>query len=419
MQAASSQNPLKTFGTLLITLFLIYYIPIDTIGTNAPIKTALMAMSIVILFIYNFYISKALLIGVLYLGIQYFVASFHPSSFRWGTIIYTALLVLTYVCFYNMVVIKRIFTIEYFIKICKWMMTIYFVVCIIQQFLITIGIAYFPTLNLFLILDRGIGCQSLSLEPSHFARIMLVFYYAYVKCCEYKRGEGPFTLNELLSGEHLWVTIRFLWMMTTMGSGTAFVCIILFSLYFVRRHNWYYVIPALALSYLLIQASGIEALDRATSTINATTTMNLETVENADGSAAYRIAPLINSLNADFTKTETWLGYGIDYAVNNQMHTKHSMTLFDDYGFIFYLVTLALSFTCAYNFLSLATIFMFAGVGGGCHSNVQYTWALMMVMTCVKYFYENRHDPEIYENEEKCEESDKENVEEELETAVK
>ena len=41
---------------------------------------------------------------------------------------------------------------------------------------------------------------------------------------------------------------------------------------------------------------------------------------------------------------------------------------------------------------------MFAGVGGGLGSNIQYLWELAMVMSCVKYFYKNRYNPEIYED---------------------
>lgn len=278
-------------------------------------------------------------------------------------------------------------------------MMAYFVVCIIQQVFTIAGIGYFPLLNMMQNLDRGIGCQSLAPEPSHFARFMLVFYYAYVKCCEYKRDEGPFTLKELFSGEHKWVTIRFLWMMLTMGSGTAFACLILFSLYFVRQHNWYYVIPTLIVCYNLVQASGIEALDRATETIEATTTLDKETVMETDGSASVRITPILNSLTADFTKKETWFGYGIDHGIKD----IYNRTLFDDYGFIFYIISLLLCFSCSYNFWSLGTIFMFAGVGGGAGSNIQYAWELMMVMTCVKYFYKNRYNPEIYENDEEQE----------------
>ena len=393
------QRGLTLFATILIIFYGIYYMPVDSFGMNAPIKMVLMLSSIFVLLFYSLKASKAFIGGIIYLIFQYTVASFHPESFRWGTYIYSVLLVLTFVSFYNLVWIEKVFTIDHFIKICKWFMMLYFVVCIVQQVLTLVGIGYFPLFNMMQNLDRGLGCQSLSMEPSTFGRFMLVFYYAYVKCNEYKRNEGPFTLSELFSGEHKWVTIRFLWMMLTMGSGTAFVCLILFSLYFVRWHNWYYIIPTLGVCYVLLQNSGIEALDRATNTIEATATLDKETVQETDGSAAARIAPLLNSIQADFTKKETWLGYGIDYGKNNNTFSRQTGTLFDDYGLGLYLISLILAFSCAYNFWSLGCIFMFAGVGGGAGGNIQYTWALMMVMTCVKYFYKNRYNPEIYEED--------------------
>lgn len=389
------QRGLTLFATILIILYGIYYMPIDSFGMNAPIKMALMVSSIFVLLFYSLKASKALIIGVIYLIYQYIVASFHPESFRWSTYIYSILLVLTFVSFYNLVFIEKVFKIDHFIKICKWFMMLYFVVCIIQQVLTILGIGYFPLLNMMQDLGRGIGCQSLTAEPSHFARFMLVFYYAYVKCQEYKRDEGPFTLRELFSGEHKWVTIRFLWMMLTMGSATAYVCLILFSLYFVRWHNWYYVIPTLIICYGLIQASGIEALDRATSTIEATATLDNDVIRETDHSASVRIAPMINTFKADYTKFETWFGFGID-AGNMD---KANRTVFHDYGLILYIISLLFSFTCAFRMPSLATLFMFAGVGGGTGSNIQYVWELAMVLACVKYFYENRYNPEIYEDE--------------------
>lgn len=399
MQNISSNSRLTKFATIFIILFGIYYRPIDWVAQDAPIKNALMVISIGILFTYTFKMSKALVLGFSYLSIQLFTASFHPETFRSSTIIYSIMLTLSYVSFYNMVTIEKVFTIEHFIKICKWMMMTYFVVCIIQQVFLLAGISVFPEINLWKNLGRGIGCNSLSFEPSSFARFMLVFYYAYIKCCEYKRGEGPFTLKELFSGEHKWVTIRFLWMMTTMGSGTAFVCLILLSLYFVNKNNWHYTIPTLIMLYALIQASGFEHLDRATGVMNNFAMLDKEGAQEADGSGASRVSPLLNSLNADFTKFETWFGHGIDYAINHNLIKKQEATLFDDYGFIFYLLSLILNFSCAYSFWSLGTIFMFAGVGGGSGGNIQYAWELMMVMTCVKYFYENRYNPEIYEEE--------------------
>ena len=375
--------------------------PIDSFGMNAPIKMTLMISSIVVLCLYSFKASKAVIIGIIYLLYQYVVASFHPESFRWNTYIYSVLLVLTYVSFYNLVFLEKVLKIEHFIRICKWFITLYFVVCIIQQVVTLAGVGYLPVLNIMQNLDRGIGCQSLSMEPSTFGRFMLVFYYAYVKCCEYKRNKGPFTLGELFSGEHRKISLMFLWMMLTMGSGTALVCLILLSFYFVRWHNWYYIVATLLVCYGLIQASGIESLDRATATIEATTTLDKDVVIETDGSASARITPILNSITADFTKSETWFGYGIDAGIAN----KYNRTIFHDYGFIFYLISLLFCFSCAYNFWSLGTIFMFAGVGGGAGGNIQYAWALMMVMTCVKYFYKNRYNPEIYEEEVNEEES--------------
>lgn len=347
-----------------------------------------------------------MIIGIIYLLYQYLSASFHPESWRWSTLLFSTAFVLSYISIYNFIVIEKVFSIEYFLKICKWVMMAYFVVCIVQQALIVIGIAYLPLVNMMLPLGRGLGCQSLALEPSHFARIMLVFYYAYIKCSEYIRGEGPFTLNELFSGEHKWITIRFLWMMLTMGSGTAFICLIFISLYFVRKHNWYYMIPILAICYSLIQASGIEALDRATSTIEATRTLDAETVREADSSASARINPILNSLNADFTSFDTWFGKGIDAGLAMGLNR----TMFDDYGVIFYVITLIFNFSCAYNIFSLGTILMFIGIGGGSGGNIYYAWALMMIMTCVKYFYENRYNPDIYEEEEDNDEKECEEI---------
>lgn len=383
------------FTTVFLILYCTYYLPIDGFGGFGPNKFILAISVILTMLLYSFKMSKAFIIGTIYLLIQYCVASFHPESFRWATLLFSAMLVYSYAAFYNLIFVEKVFTIEHFIKICKWIMMAYFIVCIVQQVLIIIGINNVLIINLYP-LDRGLGCNSLCREPSTFGRFMLVFYYAYVKCQEYKRDEGPFTLSELFSGEHKWITIRFLWMMLTMGSGTAYFCLILFALYFVRKHNWYYIIPTLIGCYLLIQNSGIEALDRATNTIEATATLDKETVQETDGSASARITPMLNTINADYSKSETWLGYGIDSGIKD----KNNRTLFHDYGFIFYIVTLFLSFTCAYNFWSLGCVFMFAGVGGGAGNNIQYLWALMMVMTCVKYFYKNRYNPEIYEEEE-------------------
>ena len=384
---------LTVFAVLYIIVANISYMPIEFFGSGfGPLKLLMMGLATMMMFSIEFKFSKAMVCGILYLGSQFFAARLHPESWRWSTSLFSVGFVCSYICMYNLIYIENVFSIDCFIKLMKGLMLVYFIVCIVQQVCIASGITEMPLLNLYE-LKRGIGCNSLSLEPSHFARIMLVCYYCYVKCCEYKRGQGRFSVKELVSGEHKWVTIRFLWMMTTMGSGTAYGCLLLFSLYFVSKRNYGLVLPLLLAGYIGLQfLPQPEQMQRATSLINTTlTTRDVAQMRKVDGSGSLRMAPVINSLNADFTKADTWFGHGIDYARDNNLMVNQTATLFDDYGFIFYLCGLLLNFACAYRFFSLASVFLIAGVGGGSGGNIHYAWALMVLMTCERYFYEQNN----------------------------
>ncbi len=396
---------IQKYAVILIVLFGIYYIPIEGRGGFGPLKLALIVSTVPVLLFWCFRITKPILIGFIYILWQVYVGVSHPESLRWSTLYYSMGLVVFYCCAYNLIYVRHVFNIHLFLKIVKGMMYAYFIVCVIQQAFILAGIRVFPLINLTYELNREFGCYSLSMEPSTFARTMLVLYYAYVKCNEYIRGEGPFSIMELFSSEYRTITLMFLWMMTTMGSGTAYVCLIVFSLYFVRWHNWYYMIPILGfIFYMVLPTMDNEQLERATAAIEATTTLDRDKIMEADGSGASRINPTINSFKADFTKESTWLGHGIDYSRNKYLFIKQKMTLFDDYGLIFYIITLIFNFACAYRFLSLATIFMFIGVGGGAGSNIHYAWELMFFITAVRYFYENQDNPEYFYGAEYLEE---------------
>lgn len=391
---------LKWFATVFLILFGICYTPIEIGGGFGPLKILLMFLAILVLLIFSFKLTKAVFIGIIYVLYQYSSASFHPDSFRWITLLFSFGFVFTYASIYNLIYVEQVFNVRHFLRLVKWIMMAFFVVCIMQQCCIVVGIRTLPIINLIGGLNRGIGCNSLSMEPSTFARTMLVFYYCYVKCHEYIRGEGPFTIRELFSGEHKWVTIRFLWMMTTMGSGTAYVCLVLFLLYFVRKNNFYYIVPILAVCYIGLESLELEQASRATKILNAMTTLDQKQVEMADGSGASRISPLLNSFKADFTKAETWFGNGIDYAVNHNMILRQTATLFDDYGFLLYLIALVMNLTCAYKFFSLGFMFQVGGIAGGAGGNIHYAWWLMMIMTCLRYFYEHRHQlKEQYDRE--------------------
>ncbi|MCR5568498.1 MAG: hypothetical protein K6G31_04405 [Paludibacteraceae bacterium] len=389
LENINRRDALKWLTYIFIVLFNTYYMPIDGRGGMGPIRFAMFGLAMFLL-PFTFRITKALVIGVVYLVIQFMVGFYHPEYLRMSTLIFSVILVFTFISFYNMIHVENILTIDEFINLCKFMMKLYFYVLIAQQVLLIIGIRLFPPLNMTYILGRGFGCYSLSMEPSTFARAMLVFYYCYVKCHEYKRGTGPLSPADLFSKEHRFITCIFLWMMTTMGSGTAFICLILFMLYFIRKTNWFYIIPILAFLYVVVlPLLHFEQLERATAISSAMTTMDQKTVEAADGSGASRISPFLNSLNVDLSDPDVWFGHGIDWGVRHNTFLKQTGTLFDDYGLLFYITALLFDFVCAYRFLSLGCIFMFAGLAGGAGTNIHYVWALMIVMAFCKYFHDN------------------------------
>lgn len=387
----SYESRLTKWTVVCLVLFGIYYMPLASRAGFGVDKIGIMVLAILYLLTYGRQVTKASLLALLYLGYQLVQATFFPGVLRWSTLFFSVGLVLTYVCYYNLLYVKQVFTLKTFIKFIRWFMMLSFIFCVAQQLCIAVGLRTVVLLNHLTDYNRGIGTNSLFLEPSMFARFMFVFYYAYIKCIEYRDGTGKLTLRQLFEPEHKRLTWIFLWMMCTMGSGTAFACLILLSLYFVRRNNWFYIIPAFVFMYIVILPMfHAEHLDRALSVTSAMTTFDKEAVQDADGSGASRISPLFNSLNADFSKSQTWFGYGIDYAVKHNMVLKQTATLFTDYGFLFYIISLLFAFTCGYRFFSLGTIFMFAGVAGGTGTNIPYAWYLMAIMTTIRYFYDQR-----------------------------
>ena len=76
------------FTTVFLILYCTYYLPIDGFGGFGPNKFILAISVILTMLLYSFKMSKAVIIGTIYLLIQYSVASFHPESFRWSTLLF-------------------------------------------------------------------------------------------------------------------------------------------------------------------------------------------------------------------------------------------------------------------------------------------------------------------------------------------
>lgn len=376
----------KNIATAILVIMNIQLVFIEGY-TISPLKVGMMALMPFILLLRVPYISKAFLLGSLYLVNIIISALLHAETFRLSTIGYLGMFVITFFTFYNYIY-SGVFSLEYFIKLVKAMIIAYSVCLICQQVLILAGIRFMPLVNLnnqfFLSIDK---LPSLSLEPSHTARILGVLYYAYLKCNEYKQG-ATINIKQIFEKEHRWITLAFLWPMLTMGSGTAFICLGILSLYFMKGAYLLLAIPVFIGVYFTLSFFEVQQFKRASSVVEATLTGNTQTVMETDGSAASRITPMLNTINAiDLNDFDTWFGHGVDYNLQEKKNGgKDLIGEINDYGLIAYILGLILVFSCAIEFRSLATIMYFLGVGGGT-GNIAYAWGSLMIFACIRYFH--------------------------------
>lgn len=378
----------RVFTIALLTLFCIRYIPIETRGGVSMLKTGVSFLCLFLLIRRPPFISKALVSLLAYFVVVFVCVSFHSHSFRWSTMLYLLSFIIVYIYVYDSVVCRKIISQDTFVKWVVGMIYAYTAVLLMQQVLIIVGIRSFPLLNLTQFLDRGIGANSLSGEPSSAARLMAVLFLALIRMEELKQGSRV-TIKDLWKNKK-WATLAFLWTMITMGSGTAMIALMLTSLYFLNIKHIVVVIGIVLTFSLAVKYIDFKPLQRANATITAVMTGE-EEVSKADGSAASRIIPMFNFFKLDFFDLDTWMGRGIDYSSNQgsnytERYQEAVLGNINEYGLISYCVLLVFIFTCViYRVFSLETMFfliLFAGTLG----NIAYAWGAVMVFSAVRHF---------------------------------
>lgn len=378
---------LRNYTLFLLVLFCIQYIPIESREGVSWVKVTAMAVTAIIYCRYMV-LNKAAFIGFIYMAwIMLTAYGLHSGTFRASTVIYLYMYVVTFIAFYTFVWDEHVLEINHFINFLKNFIFVLVVVLVAQQCCLIAGIKLMPILNLCQVLDRGIGANSLTFEPSTLGRLLNILYYAYLKCNEYRRGY-PLSITEIFNNEHRWVTIAFLWGMLSMGSGTAILAMSITALYFMRGKSLFLAIPMFIGVFFVMNFLGLENIRRAAEVSKATATGNAAFVRETDTSAAMRIYPILNTLNMDLSDSEIWVGHGCDAAVREgYFSSQRYMGQITDYGLISYILELSLIFTCCLNFFSIGTILFFIGAGGMI-GNISYGWGLLMIFSCIKYFHD-------------------------------
>lgn len=385
METLNKYFTLRNFAAFLIVVFCIRYIPIDSRAGISYFKIAVSLLCPFVFLIYTPKINKTFFIICSYLLFVFSSAILHPNTLRWTTLVFLLSYFFMYQTFYNLVYERKVFTNESFTRFLEGFILSYFVLLVVQQIALIAGITYLPIINLTQFLDRGIGANSLSGEPSVSARILAVLFLALLRMYELKYARS-LSFREIYR-EAKWPTIGFLWCMLTMGSGTAFVALGILSLYFIRRQFAFIIIPLLIVFYTLIPYIEFAPLQRAYSVFNAFLSFDYEKILRTDGSAATRVIPLLNTLTSlDLSQSTTWFGNGIDYSVNaGRYSTTVLIGGIGDYGLVSFIVIQILVFSCAINrFLSIETL-IWIGLFNMTLGNVPYAWGAILVFTTVNY----------------------------------
>ncbi len=378
----------RTIATLLLILMCVQYIPLERYGVSY-IKFGVMCLSPLIWLTTSAKISRAVIWGGLYFLVTLFSTLFNPNSFRVSTVGYLLSFICMFIAYYNLIVCEEALSIDLFIKILKRLIAAYTICLLLQQTVHLVGIESLPLINTFSTYGRGaLAGNSLSIEPSHSARILTATLLTLLRSYDVKWGKANVTLRAIYA-DAKWIILGFMWSMVTMGSGTAFVGLAILSLYFVKRRYILTSLPLLAALYFATPHIDFEPLQRAKVTFETALTLDNEAIIKADNSAAYRIVPLVNTITKlDLLSVESWLGSGVDNG-NNALSEESMIGGIKSYGLLSYALLLILIFKCCIDKILSLEMMIFIILLAATVGNIAYVWGILMLFATSKYFIDN------------------------------
>lgn len=350
-------------------------------------KVVFMASTPFLLLMMSPYVSKATIFGLLFFSVTVAMSVIQFGTPRMSTFYYTALFLLMFNLYYNLVYLNNVFTIDGFLRIVKFVIMAYAICLVVQQAFFIVGLKYMPFVNLMgMPYYELFRLNTLAIEPSHAARLLTVYFYAFLKLLEYKNGGAP-SLS-LLWGEHRVLVLAFLYTMLAIGSGTSFVGLGILALYFLRKQYVAYVVIFGFAFYMLVPMIDYEPLNRAMAVFNAAMTGDTDLVSKTDHSASSRVNIILDTIKyLDLNDADTWLGKGVDATFSSDKAVVSAIT---DYGLISYILKLVFFFSCCFTGLFSLEVLMFILLFSFNVGNIAYGWAALMAFSTVKYFKSTR-----------------------------
>lgn len=186
-----------------------------------------------IIFLKYFKIEKIdILLFAFIISIVIIPIAFNPESFRITTVLYTILFCLLFIT-YKQTLYASELSISNYLKLLKYIIYAYFIVLLIQQFSVLIGLPIFNLSNYNP--EEPWKLNSLSAEPSHTARIVALLMYSYIVLIEIVKEKPYAFFKEIKNDKLIW--LAFFWVMLTSNSGTAFIFLAIVFLKFIQFRN--------------------------------------------------------------------------------------------------------------------------------------------------------------------------------------
>lgn len=331
----------------------------------------------------------------------------HPESMRWSTVMYTILFCSTFIA-YNRLLYHDSFSLQNYIDLLKYIIYAYFIVLLIQQLSVLLGLPIFNVSNYDP--TEPWKLNSLAPEPSHSARIVAVLMYSYITIKELVLQRKYNFKLDIQEDRFIWLS--FLWTMLTMGSGTAFLFIGIVFLKFTRVKSLIPIMFLVGIVFIVVNIMGNDAMDRTYKFLMATLTFDIPTIMKADHSASMRVVPLIILFDMiDLTTFDTWFGHGIDsvstflsrmiYGLPEGASGGGLLMLLHEYGFLSFLLFVIFSISSTIkkgDYSSMIFWFMLVFMNA---LNTQIVWLTIILLFTNKYFEQNKDQSTLKTENEK------------------
>ena len=389
-------SPSTTKKLLYWGLTLLLTSPAFALGSGARnlLLIGAMALSPIILMLYPIFTRKVdiALLAFLFMTIAFPLLN-HPLTMRWSTALYTGMFGLYAMALYRLYLFSAI-TAADFAKFLKGVIYAYFIVLLIQQFCVLMGLPIFNVSNYNVL--EPFKLNSLMSEPEHSGRMMALLMYSYLTMREIETGktfsfEGSWRIDKK-------VWIPFLYSMLTMVSAGAYVFLLIVLSKFLNKKM---VLNLSIIVCLLVTVFNAETFMRAYKLTVALFSFDIHEIYRADHSGALRFVPAIFCLqHINIWTWDAWFGEGIDYVstfISNYLPgVKKGYVgggLFQyavDYGLIPFGIFAIFSFRSSYdsnNKVATIAFWLFSILLTGI--NVQLSWSTLMLLMLNKQIYNN------------------------------